>query len=236
MAYASAASPFSAVKGRNIFKKTSPTSPSFASSQDANAPTKSTDLQSSFASGSSVPSLTRSKSPAHRSGSGSQSRSSISPTRRASPASLNAFSSYATGGVHGFHVPKRVRAVSPGNLPLRSVLDPNPVSDVLNSGAEDSGADDDDEGEGEESKPVSFGEKLRAEGDDESRDSDSEQTKLVLTEQESECILSPVPVMIDFRVAQLRPGKRTRKLYTKFVGNFSRSVPKINGKSVGRER
>jgi len=92
---------------------------------------------------------------------------------------VNAFSSYATGGVQGFHATKRARATSPSGGSSQSSLERKPGLNILNSND-----DGDSEVEGEEEKAVSFGEKLRAGRDDENEGNSDEDKKLVLTEQE----------------------------------------------------
>ena len=101
---------------------------------------------------------------------------------------MNAFSSYATGGAHGFHVPKRARAASPSGGSSRSSLERNTTLRTFGAnGAGDSGEEDE-----EEDRTVSFGEKLRAGRDDDDEvASDEEKRKLALEEQEGALSGSP---------------------------------------------
>jgi Ran-binding protein 3 len=213
MAYASTSSPFASVKGRNIFKKSSPSFSSFSSSppqptthstldSQAASPSTSTtrasvtplkaeatEILSGFdtplTSGSLFSPVRRPISPPV---SESRHKGSKSPSRRSNTASVNAFSSYAVGGAQGFHVPKRARAISPSGGSSRSSIELNLTRRESSfNEASDSGVED------EEDKTVGFGEKLRA-GKDEENDggSDEEKGKVVLTEQEGASVLPPL--------------------------------------------
>lgn len=199
MAYASSSSPFAAVKGQNIFssnKATSPpplppmkpaatpVSPFIISPNEPSGssltftPLKRSGFEAFASSTSPFSSATRSKSPIL--GSTSKLGRAKSPPRRGNPANSSAFSLYA-GGVQSFAVPaqKRAKASSPTSS-SRSSLERTPgVSTFGSNGAGlDSGPDDDD-------RSVSFGEKLRAgRNDEEEGQSDEEQAKITLTEQD----------------------------------------------------
>ncbi|KII85996.1 hypothetical protein PLICRDRAFT_44450 [Plicaturopsis crispa FD-325 SS-3] len=216
-AYASTASPFASVTGKNIFgsAKATPSPSPFSTSLPPGSPfssssfpptpfatpgssalgskssdsplsTPSTSTKRSgfeaFASSASpfATAAARAKSPTGF-GQSSAFQRSKSPARRANPANAQAFSSYATGGAHGFtmSVSKRARGGSPdGALSGRSSLErPNSASNVLDGDKDD--AEDDDAGQ------VTFGDKLRAGKDsDEEGKSDEDEPKVALTEQD----------------------------------------------------
>ncbi|KAL0953953.1 hypothetical protein HGRIS_005114 [Hohenbuehelia grisea] len=199
MAYASTSSPFASVKGKNIFTSTSTKAsspgpvaslaPSPFSSAATEPPSSVTSTPTAakrtgfeaFASSASpfATAAARAKSP---SSPGKLSRAK-SPSRRANPANINAFSAYASGGMQGFAVPhpKRARAGSPGDSSSRSSLErPSGAIGAFDAFAADSGAEDD-----REDRTQSFGEKLRAGKDDsdEAR-SEEEEPRVALTEQD----------------------------------------------------
>lgn len=227
MAYASSSSPFASVKGQNIFAghKSSP-SPSFSASPPPSSPfsaglgesstsvaqrtegsqahtaTKRSGFEAFAASGSPFAGVARSKSPSFSSGSGLKLHRNKSPSRRANPANVNAFSSYATGGAQGFAIPapKRARAGSPSGGSSRSSMERTSTLNIFGAnGATDSGDDE------ENGRQTSFGEKLRA-GRDEGDEGKSEEEpeKLNLTEQESE----PVFLSSLLCLTDIFPGNR----------------------------
>ncbi|KAG6908899.1 hypothetical protein DXG01_002877 [Tephrocybe rancida] len=174
MAYASPNSPFSAVKGQNIFASNKAVSPP---PENRSLATPMTIFGSADASGSSLtPAMKRTgfeafASPLSPFASASRSKSPVlgatsklgrakSPVRRGNSMNSTAFSSYA-GGLQSFAVPppKRARAGTPS-----SSVDANPALGVFggtdNGAVSDSGEEDDKDEEG------SFGAKLRAGKDD----------------------------------------------------------------------
>ncbi|KAG6829062.1 hypothetical protein H0H92_005836 [Tricholoma furcatifolium] len=193
MAYASPHSPFSAVKGQNIFasnkaaspppEKPTPSPPiaifgafqsGDASGSSASA-VKRTGFEAFASSSSPFASASRSKSPVL--GSTSKLGRAKSPPRRGNALNSNAFSSYASG-VQSFAIPpsKRARAGTPG-----SSGEPNSVLSVFGS-AEGAPSDSGDEDDKEE---VSFGERLRAGKNEDEEGSDAlRETSYKLTEQE----------------------------------------------------
>ncbi|KAJ6514938.1 hypothetical protein C8R47DRAFT_1089120 [Mycena vitilis] len=194
MAYASTSSPFASVKGQNIFGQKKPTasvpfatsnpvtpgtsSPFTAAPNEPASPPSSTK-RAVFGSSSS-PFAASAKAKQDVLGSTSKLVRAKSPPRRANPAGINAFSSYASGGAQGFAlaVPKRVRSGSPDDSGASSLE--RATSAVLGNGSADSSAEDE-----HDDRPISFGEKLRAGKDEEEEaKSDDEGGKPVLTEQE----------------------------------------------------
>ncbi|CAK5283180.1 unnamed protein product [Mycena citricolor] len=195
MAYASTSSPFAGVKGENLFKK-SGTPVSFASAAPMVPNTsafsaKSASLPISFAptpSPSSSSSSSTSKRPVFGMssspfgasmkakqdvlGTPSKLARAKSPTRRANPAAVNAFSAYASGGITSFALPgKAGRSETPDDN--ASI----PGSAYSNGAAENGVEDERDE------RSATFGEILRA-GKDEEEDKSDEDAKVVLTEQD----------------------------------------------------
>ncbi|KAF9494883.1 hypothetical protein BDN71DRAFT_1482927 [Pleurotus eryngii] len=193
MSYASASSPFAAVKGKSIFSMSSksPTPPasvasptpspfsSFSSTSTLTSPTKRSGFEAFASSVSPFTSVARSKSPGL--GSTSKLNRNKSPSRRANPANINAFSSYATTGITTFSAPtpKRARATSPNGASgsSRSSLERFAKESI---GVESSGNEDE-----RDDRQLTFGEKLRASKDNgEETKSEEEDAKIVLTEQD----------------------------------------------------
>lgn len=109
--------------------------------------------------------------------------------RNHSPARVNAFTAYATGGAHAFTSAAHRRSGShtPALGEESSEAGPSALNPLNPLGsAADNDSNEDSEGE----KGVSFGERLRA-GKDDDDDQDSEEKKLNLTEQEGGFL--PVP-------------------------------------------
>lgn len=194
MSYASASSPFAAVKGKSIFSTSSksPTPPasvasptpspfsSFSSTSTLTSPTKRSGFEAFASSASPFASVARSKSPGL--GSSSKLNRNKSPSRRANPTNINAFSSYATTGITAFSAPtpKRARATSPNGASSssRSSLERSATKESL--GVESSGNEDE-----RDDRQLTFGEKLRASKDNgEDTKSEEEDAKIVLTEQD----------------------------------------------------
>ncbi|THG98472.1 hypothetical protein EW026_g3719 [Hermanssonia centrifuga] len=212
MAYASTSSPFASVKGPSMFSPNKPstwasssTSP-FASGPSTPAPSSKLSLNNSpfFSSSTSkaraestlkrtgfeaFASVTspfgsaakrpKSPPPATPSAFGHRSKS---PARHHSPAraaaGINPFSAYATGGVHAFAKSSVKRS---SGSPALAENGAEAGSSVLAS----QGSGEDEESSREESgseKGVSFGDRLRAEKDEE--EEVDEEKKLKLTEQE----------------------------------------------------
>ncbi|KAG6816145.1 hypothetical protein H0H87_008322 [Tephrocybe sp. NHM501043] len=191
MAYASPNSPFSAVKGQNIFTSNKATSPPpekqppappmaiFGSADASSSSSTSSAVKRSgfeaFASPlSPFASASRSKSPVL--GSTSKLGRAKSPPRRGNSINSNAFSSYA-GGVQSFAIPpsKRARAGTPGSSSERTL-----GASVFGSAddvASESGDEEAPTGEG------SFGEKLRAGKDDDDEGIVEQENIYKLTEQ-----------------------------------------------------
>lgn len=197
MAYASTSSPFASVKGQNLFaSKKAPTSsiPFAPTSTPVTSGTSSSPFSSALGEPSSPPSSKRavfgsSSSPFAAAtkakqdvlGSTSKFARAKSPSRRSTPAGANAFSAYAGVGAHGFALPvqKRVRSGSPDDSGASSLE--RTATAFAGNGSADSGAED----EHEDSRPITFGEKLRAGKDEEEEGkSEDEGAKPILTEQE----------------------------------------------------
>jgi Ran-binding protein 3 len=199
MAYASRNSPFTSVKGQNVFGSTKPASstPSFGSPAPSTPATKSSSTfgQPSSAStptlvkrtgfdafsGSTSPfaSVSRMKTPTI--GSTSKLGRAKSPPRRTNSAlSSTSFVSYA-GASQSFALPaqKKARAGSPDGS-SRSSLERTPSSGVFgeSNNSSESGADDE-----QEDDRMSFGARLRA-GKDEDEEIKTDEEKLNLTEQD----------------------------------------------------
>ena len=176
MAYASNTSPFSSVKGQNIFMSginattsqsstTTPTAkrPGFASYASPTSPfTAAVRTKSPLMGTPSI--LGRAKSPSHRTKSSSTS---------------NPFASYA-GPVHSFAIPasKRARAGSPDGS-SRSSLERNSAVSALGGSANGSDSGPEDDGD----QTSSFGERLRAAKDYDNQMFDGE-PKVQLSEQD----------------------------------------------------
>ncbi|KAL4264090.1 RanBD1 domain-containing protein [Pleurotus pulmonarius] len=194
MSYASASSPFAAVKGKSVFSTSSKSPPppasaasptpspfsSFSSTSTLTSPTKRSGFEAFASSASPFASVARSKSPGL--GSSSKLNRNKSPPRRANPANINAFSSYATTGIAAFSAPtpKRARATSPNGASSssRSSLERSAMKESL--GVESSGNEDE-----RDDRQLTFGEKLRASKDNgEDTKSEEEDAKIVLTEQD----------------------------------------------------
>ncbi|KAF9033432.1 hypothetical protein BDZ89DRAFT_1062890 [Hymenopellis radicata] len=175
MAYAATKSPFSAVKGPNIFASASSstsalppsTAPSpFAAPVLGQSSKQTRSLPASTEASFTLPPSSLPSSPAKKSGfsafatTGSPFKASRSksPPRKNASGAKNAFSAYKGAGVHAFAVPafKVTRAGSP-----------SPSSQTPESGGED--------------EPNTFGDKLRAGRDDSDED---DGPKLNLTEQD----------------------------------------------------
>jgi hypothetical protein len=81
--------------------------------------------------------------------------------------------------------------------------------------------DNPDEDDEEEPREATFGERLRASGDDLEERSDEERGKLALTEQESELFcelfLRSTALTLD---EQLQPERRRRRQYAKCEANY----------------
>ena len=202
MAYASTNSPFSTVKGQNIFGTTksgnstssfgspAPSTPAtessstFGQSSSASTPTlaKRTGFDAFSGSASPFVSVSRMKTPIL--GSTSKLGRAKSPPRRGNSAlSSTSFASYA-GVRRGFALPaqKRARAGSPGSS--RSSLERTPSVGLFgesNNGSE-SGADDE-----QEDDQMSFGARLRA-GKDEDEEIKTDEEKMKLTEQDGKTL------------------------------------------------
>lgn len=196
MAYASTSSPFANVKGPSIFSSkpspwgtastsavpmtiSSPT-PVLGSSAVPGSPPRELSLKrtgfEAFASSSS-PFASAAKRPKSPTPTVFGNRSK-SPVRHHSPARVNAFSVYATGGAHAFAtpVPKRSGSGSPAPGESSGEAGPSALNPLSGSREKDAHV------EGASEKGVSFGERLRASKDD---DEESEEKKLNLTEQET---------------------------------------------------
>ena len=201
MAYASTSSPFANVKGPSIFSSNKPSpwaiastsaapmaisspTPVLGSSAVPGSPPRESSLKrtgfEAFASSSS-PFASAAKRPKSPTPAVFGNRSK-SPARHRSPARVNAFSAYATGGAHAFAtpVPKRSGSGSPALGEGSGEAGPSALN-PLGGGA----TENDSQEEGESEKGVSFGERLRASKDE---DEESEEKKLNLTEQESKCL------------------------------------------------
>ncbi|KAF7308346.1 Nuclear protein export protein [Mycena chlorophos] len=186
MAYASTSSPFAAVKGDNLFKKSSPSpfataasanaspSPSpFASHSTTPFPTVSSSTSTPKRTpvfGSSSPFGASTKAKQDVLGSTSKLARAKSPVRRAAAgASNNAFSAYATKGAQGFA------------LAERSTPTPQTNGNGDSGSGNASGAEEEDAGAAEERPATTFGEKLRASKDEEAKQQEEE---TVFNEQE----------------------------------------------------
>jgi len=204
MAYASTNSPFSSVKGRNIFGSTKPANstssfgnPSppmpatgsnsiFGQSPSVSTPTlvKRTGFEAFSGSSSPFASVSRIKSPVL--GSTSKLGRAKSPPRRTNSALSSTFASYA-GASQGFALPaqKKARAGSPDGSP-RSSLERTPSLGIFgeSSNGSESGADDE-----QEDFPMSFGARLRA-GKDGDGEIKSDDEKVKLTEQDGQPFLA----------------------------------------------
>ncbi|KAF8645085.1 hypothetical protein AX16_008143 [Volvariella volvacea WC 439] len=192
MAYASATSPFGAVRGQNIFAPRKSPSPFSSFNSQTNSfsalatvssePSTSAGIKrtgfEAFASSSPLavspaPAPPRAKSPA-LSSPGKLNRNK-SPSRR-STATANAFSAYTSTGTQSFALPaqKRQRAESPSSTPNRSLGRRGSTSFVSSNEDEDS------------DRPATFGERLRAGKDEEAEEdiNEGDATKVALTEQD----------------------------------------------------
>jgi len=177
MAFASTSSPFAKVKGPNLFassRKSSSTSSVWSGGSASPFPSSSTTqgaLTSASVPGSGVnpkppAALGRSKSPPPRNATSGVSKKS------------SAFSVYATSGVHGF-------SVSSGTPVKRARADDVAEEGRRKRNSVDGSVRSDEEGEGsEEREKMSFGERLRAEKDDQGSGASDDDGKVVLTEQE----------------------------------------------------
>ncbi|KAF9525964.1 hypothetical protein CPB83DRAFT_858704 [Crepidotus variabilis] len=202
MAYASTSSPFSAVKGQNIFsssKSASPApsepftptpapstplvdqGPTFGESSSSNPNVVKRSGFDAFTSTSSpFSSFARAKSPVLGVTS-KLGRAKSPPRSRGSPAlASSAFASYA-GSTHGFalHPQKRARATSPDGSGPSNIERSNPSKSVF--GAETSSKSSSEDAE-EKRDEKSFGERLRAAKDDEEEEEDP--SKMQFTEQD----------------------------------------------------
>ncbi|KAF8628700.1 hypothetical protein AX17_005923 [Amanita inopinata Kibby_2008] len=202
-AYASTSSPFAAVKGQSVFSgkssfghtpssqsaaapvtspvQTAKSLPSFTSSTQgkssisASPPPKRSAFDLYASSASPFASAARSKSPAL--GSPSKLNRNKSPPRFTSNVNSSAFSVYA-GGLQSFAtpMPKRARAGSP-NGSSNGKVQPALVHSVFDDGPDSGGSEDSD-------RAPTFGERLRAEKDDEEEGRSDEDTgKALLTKQ-----------------------------------------------------
>ncbi|KAJ7673122.1 hypothetical protein DFH06DRAFT_1358957 [Mycena polygramma] len=165
MAYASTSSPFASVKGQNIFGQKKPTASVPFATSNAVTPGTSSPFTAAPNEPASPPSSTKravfgsSTSPFAASakakqdvlGSTSKLVRAKSPPRRATPAGINAFSSYASGGAQGFAlaVPKRVRSGSPDDSGASSLE--RVTSVVVGNGSAGSSAEDE-----HDDRPISF--------------------------------------------------------------------------------
>jgi Ran-binding protein 3 len=196
MAFASTSSPFAKVKGPNLFassrKSSSASSPWSSGSA---SPFSSSSLRESsttqgvfegFASSSAFASATNSKPPA-----GALGRSKSPPPKKMTSSATkksSAFSAYATSGVQGF-------SVSSGAPGKRARIDDGVEEGKRKRNSVDSGSGvrSDEEGEGsEEREKMSFGERLRAEKDDQGSGGSDDDGKVVLTEQEREYLATVI--------------------------------------------
>lgn len=190
MAFASTSSPFAKVKGPNLFAssgKLSETpspwssgraSPFSSSLKEPIATRGSIDaFASSSSSASPVAALGRSKSPP--------------PKKIMSGVTKNssAFSAYATSGVKGFSLPSAAAAAAAGKRTRADDL-VDEVKRRRNSIDSSGVKSDEEEGGSEEREKMSFGERLRAEKDDQGSGGSDDDGKVVLTEQECEHWLS----------------------------------------------
>ena len=206
--YASTSSPFTSVK--NIFSSkssfgslpssqntqlaTTPSTPAKSvspfsvpgqspPSAPSTAPVKRSAFDMFASSSSPFASAVRAKSPLL--GSSSKLGRAKSPPRFSSSANSNAFSSYAQG-VQSFAAPtpKRARAESPNGLSNGHGNKAASVLSVLDDTPDSGGSEDSD-------KAPTFGERLRAEKDeDEEARSDDESSKSLLTEQAGNVFMS----------------------------------------------
>ncbi|KAG6850673.1 hypothetical protein H0H93_010401 [Arthromyces matolae] len=194
MAYASPNSPFSAVKGQNVFAANkaaspppsnphtpAPSLPDSSNHQSGDTPPtapvlKRTGFEAFASSASPFASASRSKSPVL--GSTSKLGRARSPPRRGNSITSNAFASYADG-LQGFAIPppKRARAGTPNNAlegPSSSSVFGNADDRVSDSGDEDTKDDD-----------GSFGARLRASKDQDDESIQAEPDNVYnLTEQD----------------------------------------------------
>ncbi|EMD39314.1 hypothetical protein CERSUDRAFT_112956 [Gelatoporia subvermispora B] len=207
MAYASTSSPFASVSGPNVFSAPKSPSPSPWATPSARPPSSASPFSSAIStpSSSQTTTTTATATPAHkRTGfeafasttspfasaakrpkspplGGSLFGRSSSPSRVTRPlgpapvVSSNAFSAYAAGGAHGFSAAKR-------SSPVLGESEGKPLGgssgSVLHAGAKSNG----DKTE-EAQEKQSFGERLRAQKDEEDKAAEDE-AKLKLTEQE----------------------------------------------------
>jgi Ran-binding protein 3 len=173
MAYASTSSPFSSVKGPNLFSRSK--SPDTGVLASESTPTKRTGFEAFAHEASPLSKAAHSKSPLF--GSSSKWFNTKSSSHRSSM-TVDAFSAYASGGAQGFvPLPKRARAGSPSGS--STPLDANSTIGL---------PDTDGGGEEADCSHTTFGERLRAGRDEEGTSGDDDfQPKVVLKEQEGRC-------------------------------------------------
>jgi len=226
MAYASTSSPFAAVKGDNLFKKSASPSPFAAVVASANA----SPSPSPFASKSSTPfpsqaspslssSTTPKRTPVFGSsspfgasvkakqdvlGSTSKLGRAKSPARRAAAGTGgSAFSAYATKGAQGFALAESKSAASP-------LLNGNGDTGSGNaSGAEDEDTGAEDGDAKPNSRAATFGEKLRASKDEDAK-LEEEANDTVFNEQEGK-LLSNAHSLLNAYLSQVTTGEENEE-------------------------